>query len=199
MRHLDVHAHHIRTQFAGQGNRLFTVGCLSHHVVAVVFEHRHQIHAVDGFVFGHHHGGVGVLRLRVVLRLRLTRGPLRLLGDVVELLFGEHFLLMLLLIVFQCHSSLFRIVKPAGPRQPTVSSFHHHDGRRLALRLRTAPSLMDMPVHARAPRLAQRRQPWCKPLHQVVSMQYSAHHGAPCMASMPWKTGLQPRCSSPTM
>ena len=108
-------------------------------------------------------------------------------------------LLMLLLIVFQCHSSLFRVVKPAGPRQPTVSSFHHHDGRRLALRLRTAPSLMDMPVHAHAPRLAQRRQPWCKPLHQVVSMQYSAHHGAPRMASMPWKTGLQPRCSSPTM
>ena len=60
MRHLDIHAHDIWPLLAREFDGLLTIGSLTHHLISVVFEHGHQIHAVHRLVFGHDHGGIAL-------------------------------------------------------------------------------------------------------------------------------------------
>ena len=55
-RHLHIHAHHVRTVLTGQFDGLLTIGRFTDDLVAIVFKHGDQIHAIHRFIFGHHNG-----------------------------------------------------------------------------------------------------------------------------------------------
>ena len=119
MRHLDVHAYDVGLELARQLDGLLAVGGLADDVVAVVLEHRDEVHAVDRFVFGDDDGRLALLRLLLLVLFGLAR-RVAVGGERVELLLGEDLFFVFLVHILYSHPSHVSFARRRRRRRAVV-------------------------------------------------------------------------------